>query len=1822
MKRSIILLLLLLGISSIMSINSKPIMKNPDFAYPQKIIQSSDSAISNALKANDSQELISALVQYTIAKASISMDNFPSLINKIDSIISIEKNITSKQILYSFEAQLYASYYEVNNITYEFRTLSTDTLPKDVTEWSKTQILNKISELFMKSLENADVTSKVPVSDYNKILIYNEYGTTLCPTIYDFLVNRALDLISVDSNLNRNNLIDSQIEKNKNNIPITIYYKLQKSESSFNSLMKLYDEYSTNQYSGLILQKVPAYGLNKTDLSRLYSALTSFMKEYPKYPFMNQIMNMFNTITRESIIVKNSGSLSTGDSIKCNIVVSNIKDFTLTLYKLPAIFNGNKVPPLYELSKIATIDYSAPEKNLPFIDDSIELSFNPLEYGRYTIVASYSKNGKIIFDQPSSYFTVSDIKLFSVNANNSNYTQVFAVNSSKGNPLKDVNITTSDDGLPTNKYKTNKDGEIKFINKSNYFSIRASKDNDKYSNPLFSYGYSSNRNEGPSTDVEIFTDLGVYKPGETLNFVAIAYKTDKDQKILLTNHTYKAYLLNVNEDVASDTLSLTSDQYGRISGKFVIPKNGLNGTYSIYIEDQEDDYWNKEIEVASYKLPTFIVKFNNLPKSFEASAKTIKITGSVETYSGVPLINTDVELKLSKTMWFPLWRFNNIDSSDYIDTFNVKTDANGAFTLEISAPSIKQEDKENFFFFPLYNINASVTSLSGETQSADGAFTIGVYSNLRFTDNSNLEISSPVILPVIYESDDNTPKECQYELFNTQNDLIQKGNFIPKETLINFSSIKSGKYKLSVNILGDTIKQVKNLILYKNSDKVCPISSALWVPVDQYQQTENGNVKILVGSNTPSYIYFISYTKNNVIDSKWIKLEKGNNWIPVNAPKDLDSNMTIELLTVKDQISHKSSITILPYKKPKTLNVTVESFRDKIISGTTETWKLKFTDQNGKPLEAAMIINIYNKAIESIAENDFDFYTMALNSLNILFLDNYSRNFYESLAGSVKNTYPVELIKMPKLNMYDEYLFSSNRRFKIIQYKGEIQNNVMDDQAPMALEGTVSGIALSKNELSEKKIASALSNVELRSGATNVALWDPLLQSDSNGNLSIIFKAPNFNTTWLFRTISYTKDLLIDNGTKEFVSQKPLMVQPNLPRFLRQGDNASINALVTNSSDSTINCVAQVELFNPENNKIILSKNFNLTLAKNEQKNCEILWDVPDSTAVIGYRIKAVTDMFSDGEQNVIPILTNISPVIESQPFYLNPKQATLELPIMKLPNNANVTFEYCNNPTWYCVTALPSLFNTSAITAPGLAHTLYSIFTAEGVAKMDPQIKEAISYWKQNTKDSTLISMLERNPALKIGELSNSPWLKVAQKQTLQMQSISQLYDSTYIENVKNKTIESLKALQQNDGGWSWYKNCNSSYSVTGEILQLLGELNQLGYLNNETEVKDMIRDGVKYLDNEVINIYNRQTNPKSYYAFCYYAYVRSFFPEIERSSLLQTLSTKAIKIIAKEWKRYNLSDKAYAAILLNREGQHQVAVDIVKSIKEFSISTKNRGTYWDNLQVGYYQSFDKVTSTSLMLQAIKLINPTDPIIDSVRQWILLQKQTNNWGNSSLATDAIYTLLSTGTQWLGTSSQPQIKVGNEVVKFDELEKYTGYGIKTIPTPTDGSCISIQRTGNSPAWGSLFAQYSAPMTDIKAFGTEDISITKTLFDINGNKLMNLDNFKVGDKVKVMLTVKNKQDLNFVTIKDERCGTMEPVNQLSGYEWNNNLGYYLETKDSETNFFIYDLPKGTHLIYYDVTITSDGSYNLGIATIQCQYSPQFTAHSAGSIVTVK
>ena len=1872
MKQTIIHILTIVLLFMAFPFHSSGSEKEIDFNFPQDVSKQALADLDKALKgSDDGQLLVDALVRYSIAQSGISQDNMADIISRIETAAGKDKRPHIRALLYHLEAMVYQGYRE-RYARWSDRNNPVEETPADISEWDREQFDKKITELIEKSLAEPEALKAVAVTSLPDIIKYNELGATYIPTLHEFMLMKGKEMLN-EMNMDNEDLkarIDSDWRTStEGNVPAHIYAITQ---TEHPIPVETYRKYQENEYCAQLLNHI-AWENNKVH----YKALKEYVDRFPNSIFTAGVKNSITALEQKIVYLSYPEVRSSRDSITVHANGKNAKSFIIEVYRVP-----DNLLTAYRLEKsklqLVSRNPVTVQGNVPFDFGDVITTLPPLPYGVYVICSDFD-SGKSADPDVSRYdlLHVTDIATFTVSRND-HKDRLVAVDITTGKPLSGVTIknekgntvgTTGTDGTLAITSRPNAKGTIDFGRE-----LTAIKGNDRYG--LISY-YSPIENRSSSNNAaEVYTDLGVYRPGETIHWAAIVYNaTDKGRSVLSGKAIEVSFMDSNREPI--DKVTLTTDEFGRIEGSFVVPKDRMNGRFGIELKDKgnKSKYlaWHN-VSVSEYKTPTFEVTFPDPRRSYVAG-QPVKVTGKAMTYSGLPVQNTEVRLSLVQNEWsWWWWRMRNNDGEHLQDT-TIVTDEQGNFTIEYPAELFK----ENIGYKPgkrcwaryNYEVVATVTTDAGETHEESTSFIVGTRRGIELgSENNDIYLNDkPIKLPLKYNTTDEEHPDtyCTWEITPIDGKVpVLTGNLSTADPTIDLTSMPSGQYKLKIHILdaeeGEQDVDVERTItLYRKGDKTAPVKDCpLWLnPLEQSVDKKNVS-HITIGVSTPkAYIYYVASTADEVIAQGWLNYDKGMHDFTVMLPKEAGKDVTVRFITHYGTKQWEESVVLQNPYKAEAVKVTATSFRDKLVPGNTEHWTFSITDQNGKPVRGAMMLDMFDKAIASIEGNDWTFSSWRPNFRAVNLHTNYlesTRSTWAGWMGQSLNIPSGASPELPWLYTYDQEFFGYSygvavrygRRTKGMmksQSLGAAPKNarVMEEEVyetdaafgrmdnELGSEDRVVTMALKKeiaveNAVEAKVNEKNLDKVTLRESDVKTALWMPMLTSDDKGNVQVEFEVPNFNTTWITQAVAWDQKMFGSTWLAEVLTQKPLMVRSNMPRFLRQGDKATLAATVQNATDEKATCDAVIELFDPRSGDIYATRNFNLQLDPNGSQAVTLDWQVPDTVAMMGFRIKAANSSFGDGEQVMVPVLTTISPVIETEPFYIEAAQGHFETQLPKFPKDARVTLEYCDNPVWYCVLALPTIFSDNYNVATHAAHSLFALQVAQGVAKAQPQIKEAVTYWKQHDEDSTLVSMLQKSQDLKIGTLLASPWMREADQQTLRMSKLNELFDEAIVKKEYEKIITALQSLQMGDGGFTWfrYPGCKSNPWTTGTVLQLIGEIKRLGYLPEDDRLAEMTRRAIAYYDSENVRLFNeaKKYSKEPYRQFTGYAYTRTLFPEVkQQSNASADLFKKTVKYMDKNWdKGITLKEKAYYAMTLNRNGNQKTARTIIESIRQFAIVKPSLGMYWDNLQTGYgWWELDKVAYTSTILQAMNEVDPRQQEIDLIRKWMLLMKQSNDWGTYSLAADAVYSILSTGSQWLERNTTPSITVAGQPVNLDKMAQYVGYFRTTLPATTAGSVV-IDRTGKGPAWGAVYSQFKAPMTQVKEKAIEEVSISKEYYVYaQDGSLHQATSFKVGDKVKVRVIIKTNKDMDFVTMTDERAACFEPVDQLSGYRSEDNTWFYQETKDTQTNVFINSLNKGTHIIGYDVWVTNPGEFTSGIATIQCQYAPQLTAHSAGKTI---
>ena len=819
--------------------------------------------------------------------------------------------------------------------------------------------------------------------------------------------------------------------------------------------------------------------------------------------------------------------------------------------------------------------------------------------------------------------------------------------------------------------------------------------------------------------------------------------------------------------------------------------------------------------------------------------------------------------------------------------------------------------------------------------------------------------------------------------------------------------------------------------------------------------------------------------------------------------------------------------------------------------------------------------------------------------------------------------------------------------FKKLNPADILDMSVVKDEEAKAIYGVKGehGVVITTT----KKTLEELTQVKARKNLSETAFFLPNLKTDSKGKVSFNFTSPEALTAWKLRLLAHNKEAISGYLEKSIVTQKELMVLPNFPRFFREKDTIVISAKISNITAEAKTGISVLQFFDattmlPIDAKMLNAdniKNFTIPAYGNTTVNWKIA--IPEGLQGVQYKILAKSGNFSDGEENILPVLTNNMLVTESIPVWVR-ENSTKEYTFENLKNNNSTTLrnhqftlEYTSNPTWLAIQSLPYLMEYEHECAEQTFARFYANALASEVISSNPKIAAVFEGWRKNGK---LNSKLEENEELKSIILAETPWLKDAQNEEEKKKNLALLFDLEKMKTSQEAAFEKLKKKQKGSGGFPWFEGADESEYITRHILAGLGHLSKLSKdENNASKIDEIAKTGIPYLDQKFLEHHKARTrnlkkgekllwyNP---YSDLHYLYARSFYLEkYPLSDTLKKATNLYLETAKKEWLNYSLYEKGLASLTLNRFGEKESAKTIIQSLKETASNNEDWGMYWIANKAGWYWYQAPIETQALLIEAFAEVNQDTKSVDAMKVWLLKNKQTKNWPTTKSTTEAIYALLMQGTDWLSVKDNTVIKLGDEKVMTKKLaenekEAATGYikmNWKADEVKKEMVSIKIENKSKVPGFGGVYWQYFEDLEKIKNNSGAVLSVSKELYlkknTFKGDELVKITSknpLKTGDLVTVRLIISAKEDTEYIHLKDMRASCFEPVNVLSEYQYKDRLGYYMSTKDAATHFFFNQINKGIYILEYDIRVNNSGEFSNGITTIQSMYAPEFTSHT--------
>ncbi|MCD8184058.1 MAG: MG2 domain-containing protein [Bacteroides sp.] len=1882
-------------------------------SLPKTVVKLTDEIFRKGEREKNTPQMLKAYMYRNSYQDMLTPDSFYVNPQGLEQRAEQEQNPVSRAVLNSLVANIYADYASGNRWQLRVRTtldLEEDVLPKDIREWSGNLFAQQVLKRTGKALKDSVGLLKTSSRTYIPFVILGDASEYYHHDMYHLLASQAISALQKVSDFEMDSLVNKDIRRIYGQMTST-YRKMPDHEDAAVLTMLNYMEWS-NRTTNVLLR--PRTGkLDGSDAPNQYlRALDRIIKEYakrdvcaeaylakaryyrkmqqnvealqvcdeainlyPDYKRIGALREVKESILQPQLSVNITKSTYSGDSLQLNVTHRNLDGFTVNLFCTTLTEAKSDMPQINSafykkyarMVKSEHFSLKRPDYYLSTVEEcSMQL---PDEPGVYVVqIVPDDQRGRT----SENYLYLTRFKIVTLSLPGQNY-EVAALDAKTGHPVADVQITFYSSYNSTDKIleqkTTNAFGKVTVAWNKQFRALSATKGADT-AMPLqrihLGSGGSREYADAVSDNLKILTDRSLYRPGQTIYVKGIAYAQKSDTANVLPDKTYTVILQDVNGGEIGTKEVVTND-FGSFTTEFVLPTACLNGAYSIKVPEVRSS-WTR-IQVEDYKRPTFELVFDPQKASYQIG-DSVEVQGVASSFNSVPLQGLELNYTVSRSSF---WGWGGIlQSATPLASGSVTIGDGGKFSIPVRLKGTK-DGLDTYF---VYKIEASVTTLSGETQSAVTTLAAGNRSLFLSVDTQERICKDDSIrLTFTARNLSQEPVEVRgdYRLTQTVDGkpvVRLSGNFTSNvETLLpDWKNLPSGAYELELSAKDDQGRDVsyeREIILFSYADNRPPVKTDTWLYTRNTEFYAGHPAQFSFGTSCKdAYVMLDIFSDNHRLKSTTLQLSDSIVRFDIPYKEEYGEGIEYLFAFVKDGQFYSEKVSLTKRMPDKNLTMKWDVFRDKLRPGQQEEWRLTIQTPQGTPANAEILATMYDASLDKIYPNRQELRLYYSRFTPSFYWDyGYMPGFYYSCHFPMKNW------SVPSL-IYDRFYMQSNVEEVIAVGYGIARNSALtggirirgaakvetqdalyaSELSESAVEVSYAPAQVSDEEEAIDATPDAAEASALRTNFAETAFFYPQLRTNEQGEVSFSFTMPQSLTRWNFRGYAHTKGMLTSMLDGSAVTVKEFMLSPNMPRFVRVGGKTSIAATITNLTGKALKGAVKFVLFNPMTEKVISTQSQSFSAEAGKAVPVSFRFTVTDKYDFLGVRMIADGGTFSDGEQHLLPVLSNKAYITETLAMPIRGEETrTFSLDSLfnrnaRTATDRRLTVEFTGNPAWYAVQALPVLSQPTTDNAISWATAFYANSLAGYIANSQPRIKAVFDRWKLagGTKE-TFLSQLEKNQDVKSILLDESPWLLEATTEAEQQARIATLFDVNQLNNRNLTAVTKLKELQAEDGAWTWYKGMNGSRYITAYITELFVRLPLLTKEALSTDTGEMVQDAFTYLHKEALEEYRtiRKAEKTG-------AKITTISDAAMEYLYLIAISGEKVPAANEAAYRYfltkvngNLQDgtmlrKAQSAIILQKAGHKAEAAEFIASIKEYLVQTDEMGAYFAFHANPYAWSMLPVPAHVEVMEALRMAGGNDALVEEMKLWLLKQKQTTSWNSPVATADAVYALLCQGSNLLASQGDVRITLGNKVLETLALAKTTVPGLGYIKeTFTQGSpelkakSVTVEKRDAGIAWGAVYAQYLSPISDVKQQGTElnvekKLYVERTVADEKKSlqPITATTPLAIGDKVVSRLTISLDRSMDFVQLKDQRGACFEPVGALSGYRWSSGFGYYVEVEDAATNFFFDHLGKGVYVLEYSYRIARDGTYETGLATLQCAYAPEFASHSTGGTVVIR
>ena len=1549
------------------------------------------------------------------------------------------------------------------------------------------------------------------------------------------------------------------------------------------------------------------------------------LSRWGEWSRMNELRNAQKRLTEPMFRVKDMPQvLRPGEKVWVQLDVRNLQNLKISISRLNITADNDynvQDEATYKMllkktTKLHQKDFSRNYYGRPdyeTVKDSIEIGGN-LPLGAYLMEVTSDNTG---IAPQRELFYVSNLAVMIQQLPDDKHRYV-VVNATDGQPVPGAKIMLYDRDydVKTGKWKrlvharltTDENGEAYFKNVDGNVLISTS--NDKFTPAKDIYLSRTRYYERKDDKIkhQLFTDRSIYRPGQTVHASAISYIVKKglDASVPGKSMELNFILRDANWKQVAEQKA-TTDEYGTASVDFELPKEGQTGLYSISVNGMVTKY----VRVEEYKRPTFEITFPKVNEKYNWG-DTVVVKATAKTYSGVPVQGAKVEYQVTRRN--QLWWWGAGSAGQLVKTDSCVTREDGTFDVEIpleaSLSGKDEADMSDFMriarFFN-FEVSAIVTDISGESHEGVMSLPLGTKPTILTVDlPKRIETDSLKTVTFAYRNASGMPISSRLKYRIDEGEWKDAEANVPvsiKEYASSASSAssslvwKSGVHQLEAICGTDTLKQKFTLFSMKDTHPVEPTTEWYYQTAKTFPR-DGKPVYIQVGSSeNGAHIVYSIIAGNKLLEKGAWELGDSIVTLPFTYKEEYASGIVLNYSFVKQGKCYTRMMSIARPLPEKKLDIAWKTFRNRLTPGQKEEWTLKITTPDGKPAKAQLMSVLYDKSLDQIAPHSWK---MSLGFSQWLPSCYWTSNLWY-YKMDLLGVYPTKYFDQKQLDV-DKF---DGKYFSYYAYMQAVELSKLERSSG----GTVESVRIQKDEVvreeakgiwirsskmtrvgaaapSANKVFDVveempqfaggsgsdaglfLDKVQVRENLNETAFFYPALESDNNGNVAIRFTLPESVTTWKFMGLAHDKEMRNGLLVDEAVAQKTVMVQPNMPRFLREGDKSTIVVKLFNTSDKKVSGNTRMQILDPETNKVVWQKTQNYCI--DAEGSATISFDVQGlKEGVYINKVVAAGNGYSDGEQHYLPVLSNRELVVNTLPITLHQKgEQSFDLSKLFLnkegkqakgAEEAKVTIEYTNNPSWLMVKALPAISNPDEEDAISLMSAIYA---------------------------NTITNHVQKH---------------------LSLENLTQ--ESIRLQN----QVEKLKKLQNPNGSFSWWKGMKGSRYMTTSVAEMMVRLNAIAGVQKSTA--RMLTSAIDYLSwqtaQEVREMKKQEekkqkVNPSE--QALHYLYILS----VDGRKMKQNLEQDKAYLLDKMSKMtsdFTIYGKARAAVVLARNSQQNAAYrekagEYLQSVNEYAVYREEMGRYYDTRKALYSWRNYKIPTQVSVIEAMQMLKPNDKqTIEELQRWLLMSKRTQVWDTPVNTVDAVYAFMKGNeSNWSRKAENAVLKLDGKLLPMPQDSTTLGY-VKT-ERPGKASKLSIDKKSDYTSWGAVYAEFKQPISEIGSMES-GIKVRRVIVPAESESK---GNAQVGEKVKVTLIITADRDYDFVQITDKRAACLEPVNQLSGYQWS--IGCYVSPRDHATNFYFDRLSKGKHIVEMEYYVDRKGDYQSGTCIAECTYSPEF------------